>query len=540
MPLSDKPQSNTQHPVPQNIMDVEFKLIGDLTMRQFSYLFIFGLISYLSFATVPGIFKWPLVFITAMLALGLAFVPVQERGLDEWLVNFFRSINSPTQRIWRKEPQLPTAFLYDSLNVVRHEMITLAPTSSRRKLEEYLKYKTEIEDDDPLDIPEKSYAMKVRQAYPQAYKPAGVGVGLALEEPISEDIDYIEEQQSISEKPSEFEEGGEQVSASKTPSSEENIYKKRIEERQAPTEAPAVIKRSRISHAGGSQSSGFVLPGRFSDEGGGFSYGSITPDMHSGRKFVNLVPSEGRIVLPMRSQRVLKTIDDSQIRDDLDEKAKKLRDLLDKIRKEEGIAPEIKPQKSEKEIEVVDKQAQEVVEKLKKQNEELAIEMEKLRNKIDRGKSMSLETSAQEQLLRKLESQKGDIAASYSELRSQVQDLQKRLDEKIQVSTGDEFNQKVKTQLPILSNKPNVVTGVVRDKEGKFLSEILLIIKNSRGDTVRAFKTNSLGQFIVSTPLQNGAYTVEVSPSNKIDLTFGIIPIEVKGGVIPILDIIGK
>jgi len=118
--------------------------------------------------------------------------------------------------------------------------------------------------------------------------------------------------------------------------------------------------------------------------------------------------------------------------------------------------------------------------------------------------------------------------------------LQMKLDEKVKVSTGEEFLNKVKKQLPVLTDTPNVLTGVVRDAEGKNLGDTLLIVKNSRGDTIRALKTNSLGQFVVSTPLQNGAYTVEVSPVNKTNLTFAIIPIEVKGEVIPTLDMIGK
>jgi hypothetical protein len=69
MPIADAPQSNTQHAVPQNIMDVEFKLVGDLTMRQFSYLIVFGLLAYFSSVIIPGIFKWPIVMTLGLLAL---------------------------------------------------------------------------------------------------------------------------------------------------------------------------------------------------------------------------------------------------------------------------------------------------------------------------------------------------------------------------------------------------------------------------------------------------------------------------------------
>ena len=134
MPLADMPQSNKMHAVPQNIMDVEFKLIGDLTIRQFIYLFIFGGLAYVGSVVMVGLFKWPLVLLLAILGIGLAFVPIQERGLDEWIVNFIRSVYAPTQRIWMREPSIPSVFMHDNLAVVRQELITLAPTSSRRRL----------------------------------------------------------------------------------------------------------------------------------------------------------------------------------------------------------------------------------------------------------------------------------------------------------------------------------------------------------------------------------------------------------------------
>src|SRR3989339_2254785 len=99
MSLADSPQVNKQHAVPQNIMDVEFKLIGDLTMRQFAYIMVCGGLAYFTSVSIVGVFKWPVVVLLVLLGLGLAFVPIEERGLDEWIANFFKAIFSPTQRI---------------------------------------------------------------------------------------------------------------------------------------------------------------------------------------------------------------------------------------------------------------------------------------------------------------------------------------------------------------------------------------------------------------------------------------------------------
>lgn len=557
------PQSNRQHPVPQNIMDVEFKLIGELTMRQFSYLLIFGLASYVSLNKIPGLFRVPSAMFFGLLALGLAFIPVGERGLDEWIVNFYKSINSPTQRKWLKEPQLPTAFLYDNLAIVQHEMITLAPTSSRRKLEEYLKFKSYESDEDPLDIPEKSYVMKLKQVYQDTYSSDSTsGVGLIVDEPeilvspeIPETPDFQDTGQfnTDSEK-TEFDQGllptPDYKPSSTTEESDRDITKNNkvseesVTEQKPPT--PQILQKSKfVDSRLNRQKKRVSTSTRVADERASsreldmYSYRSITPDMHSGRKFTNLVPSEGEIILPIRGERILSTSEELSIDSDIQEKARKLEELLQKISLEEGVDIK-KPHVQKTATVLVDKEAEELAEKLKKQNEDLNIEIKRLKDQINKGKSSSIETTEQENLLKKLESQKGGIASSYSELRKQVQDLQMKLDEKVKVSTGEEFLNKMKKQLPSLTDRPNVLTGVVRDAEGKNLGDTLLIVKNSRGDTIRALKTNSLGQFVVSTPLQNGTYTVEVSPVNKTNLTFAIIPIEAKGEVIPTLDVVGK
>jgi DNA repair exonuclease SbcCD ATPase subunit len=88
-------------------------------------------------------------------------------------------------------------------------------------------------------------------------------------------------------------------------------------------------------------------------------------------------------------------------------------------------------------------------------------------------------------------------------------------------------------------NKPNVLWGFVKDENNKPVTETVVIVKNFRGEPVRAVKTNSLGQFNLTTPLSNGKYLVEVSGSNKLGLTFDTLSIEASGNVIPSMEFIG-
>src|SRR3989344_2028881 len=87
-----------QHPVPQHISSYEFKLVGDMTLKQFFQLaggVVISLIIYAS-PTTPVI-KWPLVLFFAGIGAALAFLPIQERPLSVWLLAFIRAVYSPTQ-----------------------------------------------------------------------------------------------------------------------------------------------------------------------------------------------------------------------------------------------------------------------------------------------------------------------------------------------------------------------------------------------------------------------------------------------------------
>ncbi|OGD83744.1 hypothetical protein A2572_00800 [Candidatus Collierbacteria bacterium RIFOXYD1_FULL_40_9] len=91
-----------QHPVPQDISNYKFRLIGDMTIKQFAALGISIVLSVMTYsAPLPFFFKYPLSFILLLLGVGTAFVPFQGRTLDVWIVAFIKSIYSPTQYIWK-------------------------------------------------------------------------------------------------------------------------------------------------------------------------------------------------------------------------------------------------------------------------------------------------------------------------------------------------------------------------------------------------------------------------------------------------------
>lgn len=92
-----------QHPIPQQIASYQFKLVGDMTLKQFIQLAAGALISLLLYASpLHPLIKWPLIVISFLFGVALAFLPIEDRPLSTWIFIFFRSIYSPTYFVWNK------------------------------------------------------------------------------------------------------------------------------------------------------------------------------------------------------------------------------------------------------------------------------------------------------------------------------------------------------------------------------------------------------------------------------------------------------
>lgn len=96
------------HAVPQNILDVEFKLFGSLTIKQFAYVagaIMTCLLCYAVFsANSLGIqlLRWITVSFFGLLGLMLAFYKVNERSFDTWLTNYVVALFRTQKSIYVK------------------------------------------------------------------------------------------------------------------------------------------------------------------------------------------------------------------------------------------------------------------------------------------------------------------------------------------------------------------------------------------------------------------------------------------------------
>ncbi len=533
MPIREQQTTNKQHAVPQNIMDVEFKLIGDLTMRQFIYIVIFSLLAYLFKNAVPQPFTWPISLGTAIFGLILAFVPVEERGLDEWLVNFVQAINSPTLRVWRKDIRLPEAFSYkQQISIVQKELITLAPTTSRRKLEEFLQTGLREKEDDPLDIPEEKFIDMVKVAYATETvqdtldKPSEPEVQVQnvaepkiaevqsevvqpfvptrdmveMREPHQEEIDTPQPQKERAEQQNQT---AQTEKKPKTPKELHTEPKKKA--RVISNDRVAKIIKARMRRAQ------IELPSEPTKK----RKAKLRPlEAHAGRKFVNLTPSQGEIILPIRGEKVITPETITAEEKEQEERLNKLLGIT-QARKQKEIQESPAPKTRVKEAQI-------------KRNEETPKE-EKKRTQRKQETNREEEKPKKEKVpQQKKQETKGAPATEENIIKSGER-----------VTKGTAKEEKYSRQIQALVQKPNVIAGVVKDKDGKLLENIVLTIKNDKGETVRAVRTNRLGNFAISAPLPNGKYTLEVDTAHKTNLRFDIISFETSGKVLPAIELIG-
>ncbi|MEK7100319.1 MAG: PrgI family protein [Patescibacteria group bacterium] len=100
-----------QHPIPQQISSYQFKLVGDMTLKQFFQVAGGVIISLIFYSTsLHPLIKWPFILFSAGMGAALAFLPFEERPLERWIFAFFRSIYSPTLYFWKKTEKPPVFF----------------------------------------------------------------------------------------------------------------------------------------------------------------------------------------------------------------------------------------------------------------------------------------------------------------------------------------------------------------------------------------------------------------------------------------------
>lgn len=197
-----------QHPVPQNVTTFQFRLIGDMTLKQFGYLAGGAILAYISYnLPLPFFFTYPLTAIFAFGAIGFAFVPVEERPMDVWFVSFIKSIYSPTQYVWQREDVNTTQKISSGavvLNPITQIIDRILPIPKPRQQPSNLQQTTSIPPQSPVAPLRQGFSF-VQSNVPKndtTLKPAYVSPSPVMAStPIPQKTDEQSNQQPVSENP---------------------------------------------------------------------------------------------------------------------------------------------------------------------------------------------------------------------------------------------------------------------------------------------------------------------------------------------------
>jgi len=155
-----------QHPVPQQISSYEFRLVGDMTLKQFGQVaggIIVGLLFYASH--LHPLVKWPLVIIPIVLGLAMAFFPIEERPIQTWIIAFFKAVYSPTQYIWQKKGQVPEVLTEEKKKPAKTPVGVPKSPKEEQKLATYLVSLPKTKAQTVVEAEEEKFLDKVQKLF---------------------------------------------------------------------------------------------------------------------------------------------------------------------------------------------------------------------------------------------------------------------------------------------------------------------------------------------------------------------------------------
>ncbi len=135
-------------------MEIEFKLFGGLTVKEFTSLVMwlfFALFVYL--LKLPSIIGLPIIVFFILLGIGFAFLKVNDQPFSRWAGNFLASIVLPQRKVWMKSAKAPESLL-KPIDIPKHENV--AGYSNKREIAHSLidsvLQKRQYEREDDLEV----------------------------------------------------------------------------------------------------------------------------------------------------------------------------------------------------------------------------------------------------------------------------------------------------------------------------------------------------------------------------------------------------
>lgn len=137
-----------EHPIPQDITNYRFHIVGSMTLKQFGECAVGVVIGLVIYQTnLIAIIKWPLIVLFAGGGFATAFVPIEERPLSHWISTFISILYKPTQFFWKRHYNIPAPFLFkgNQENTLDLHELDLNP-ARRQRIKEFISSTTQASD----------------------------------------------------------------------------------------------------------------------------------------------------------------------------------------------------------------------------------------------------------------------------------------------------------------------------------------------------------------------------------------------------------
>lgn len=406
------------HPIPQDVTGFQFKLIGDMTIKQFAYLAGGVIIGWVLYEIpITWLIKFPLMTGSVLMGVALAFLPVEGRPFDVMIINFLKALITPSHYMYEKTgrpvvPVLP--------KVAPTQQTAPAPGQSRKQLEQFL-HQLPTGPKNTWDEKE----MRFLGSLPGVKAAPSAPVQSTIVRP-AQPLTFHAPSAPVAPKP---------VVAPLAPN---------------PVQTPAVAAQQPVP----------------------------------------------QIPQPPEQQ-------PQPVQDTLAKEAALIQQELAQAKQAE--AQSTTPQQSAS--------AHQQAQQLEKELQEIIAQKESLQNQL---------VALQKQLVVQKQNVFKPSVAKPQETTQSVRFISPA------AAKGD--------GMPVTPSDPNLLVGIVKDAKGMTLPNILVEVKDTDDNPVRAFKTNGLGQFASATQLANGVYTVWFEDTQQKH-KFDPVEIQVTGAIIPPLEV---
>lgn len=263
--------------------------------------------------------------------------------------------------------------------------------------------------------------------------------------------------------------------------------------------------------------------------------------LNNGRAFKNLTPQghEKKIIMPSKQEHII-AVNSQQIttpnafsntnEEDLNLRVAELKELLSQAKgqlKQQAQLPK-------KDVEATSyDNTRNLLNILQKENQMLS----------QKQQEFNVQDPTHAKFIENLERKRAQNQVNQQLLQQQLKYLESNISN-LEQKAMEETQKKEKVDTYIKNmpkvDTPNVIYGVIMSPTGKGLSDIVIVIKNTRDEPVRALKTNSIGQFVISSALPAGSYKIVTDAVHNSPYNFDTIEVDVLGQVLEPIAIVGK